>query len=366
VRDFIKASLVAPAWHESIGNSRSVMKKVWLKFYEPIDDVDCLLESTRKYQNFKVQRGLNATLVPVFKKFQWNQVMMRDDIMEHHQFVEFMGKLAPTVESLDIWNIELTSTPDNATPIDFPLLREFELGSSKLHPFFGKNPRLRSVKLEVAHDESDQVYEFFEKNPQITALSLHSLPELLQHNSDRVLTLNLSRISFDVYSDTHEDARNILKFLDQQRNLEVIVLTHYGHRRDWKIVADIWNSARRCKSFSISSPRAMSKKEIVQFNVNQSVEELKFVAMNNVENDFLAPIIAAAPNLKSLSMPTINKKQLSFITQHLKELQVLRTINICDGVMKFYNHLSYSQRIVNKNIHLELQTTADYMRSSFL
>lgn len=153
VRDIIKVSLISPLWANSIGDSRSCMKKVWLRFYWPLSDVLSLVESKRKYQNFKIQHGLPHSLIPVYEKYRWTRVMMRDETFNlPDSYIKLMKELAPTVQELDLWNLS-QSEPDDpnacVTIIDFPLLEKIELGDISyqlLTVFLGENPKLAEVK----------------------------------------------------------------------------------------------------------------------------------------------------------------------------------------------------------------------------
>lgn len=148
VRDILKCSLVSSFWYRIIG--QCVANKIWLRFYEPYDDIDCLLNSARKYSNFKIQRGLPGRLIPVFHKFKWKHVMMRDDMeMNLDELVKFLRHLAPTVESLDLWDIGVKgTTASDSIKIDFPHLKKLEMNltqRSVFGLFLGRNPKLKEA-----------------------------------------------------------------------------------------------------------------------------------------------------------------------------------------------------------------------------
>lgn len=157
VRDIIKASLVSPMWNNLIGGSRTCMSKVWLRFYWPTNNVDSLMSSKRKYQNYKVQRGFLPSLIPVFEKYKWVRVMMRDDReMDPDNYIGLMQDLAPTLEELELWNVSVV--PKDASkdfdPIDFPVLRQLEWNNTScqcLKIFLGSNPRLHCIKSDASN-----------------------------------------------------------------------------------------------------------------------------------------------------------------------------------------------------------------------
>lgn len=179
VRDIIKTSQVSALWSEAIGDSRICMNKVWLRFYWPLDNVDSLINSKRKYRNFKVQRGLLPPLIPVYKKYRWVQVMMRDDCeMDSKNYIQFMKELAPTIEELELWNLstKITSTQD-FDPIEFPVLRKLEWRDTSrqlLTVFLGNNPRLHAVNYEGGNVRSNN------ENPTELKVILRNILENMQ------------------------------------------------------------------------------------------------------------------------------------------------------------------------------------------
>lgn len=163
VRDLLKCTQVSSNWNSVIGSSSRVMSKVWLRFYDPLDDIESLIESTRKYSNFKIQHGLPKKLTPVFEKYKWKNVMMRDDTdIDYKDLVAFLSALAPTIETLDLWDIGTKNTNVDMVHINFPRLKELELNLTNrtvLSLFLGRNPKLKKATLRNEGMYFQNVYQ---------------------------------------------------------------------------------------------------------------------------------------------------------------------------------------------------------------
>lgn len=152
VRDLLKCSLVSTKWNQIIGSSTKAMSKIWLRFYDPLEDISCLKCSTRKYSNFKIQRGLPKVLLSIIEKYKWKNVMMRDDTeIDYEELLKFFNKLAPTLETLDLWDIATKeSSSKDTVHINFPHLKQVELNLTDrrvLSLFLGQNPKLKKATI---------------------------------------------------------------------------------------------------------------------------------------------------------------------------------------------------------------------------
>ncbi|KAG5677191.1 hypothetical protein PVAND_006971 [Polypedilum vanderplanki] len=184
VRDIIKCSLVSNFWYEIIG--QNCASKIWLRFYQPLEDVECLMKSKRKYTNFKIQRGFPEKLLPVFNKFKWKHVMLRDDIeMSYEKLVEFLQDLSPTIESLDLWDIGTKNNFENLIKIDFPKLKKLEMNLTTravFSLFLGHNPKL----IEVTFRDESMNFRNVEQELMLPSNLLH---EFLIQNHIEILKL---------------------------------------------------------------------------------------------------------------------------------------------------------------------------------
>lgn len=368
VRDILNATLVSPAWNESIGKSSSFVKKIWLKFYEPIDDVQALMKSDRKYQNFKLQRELRETLVPVFNKFQWKRAMLRDEKLPKMPVLQL---LAATVEELDIWNFGIVSAANDVTPIDFLMLKklEFDLAlPDTLQLFLGQNPRLHEVDF---HAESMyfleyispkiRIHEFLKKNPQIRKLHCgSSINDIFEMDISRNVNLNLQSFTFGMNFED-EEKENFVKFFVKQTNLEQL---HAKSIRDWTMFSHLYNNASNCRFIEIGCV-FMTEGEVTEsLIVNPKVVSFKIHAPYDAEyfEPGMTILLRAMPNLRILSMPAINKEYLLIIVTHLMSLRVLRFKSMKGNIFDYYNELKVSGLEINRNIKLQNVTQTTFAR----
>lgn len=243
VRDIIKCSLVSKLWHDVIGNEHECMKKIWLRFYEPLDDLQSLMESSRKYENFKVQGDLSKSLLPVFNKYKWRKVLMRDNTnMNPEDYYEFLFGLAPSIEELELWDCSTKDRKD-IEPINFTRLKKLKVNLSNRYSFaifLGKNVRLRNIVLmDVSMKFPNAINDFLEapnpiiqllrKNPQIKSLHLVGVEkifceDLTANGTESETKLDLR--SFHMWADLKSldtfERENFIKFIETQKNLESI------------------------------------------------------------------------------------------------------------------------------------------------
>lgn len=150
VRELLKCTLISREWNDFIGSS-PVMSKIWLRFYELPNDGDSfkvLFESTRQYTNFKSQFCVPKKLSLTLKKFKWKNIMLRDFAVDYEEFIELMSFLSPTVESIDLWDIDIRSKSDHLVHVNFIRLKKIELNLTHravIYTFSGSNPLLRTL-----------------------------------------------------------------------------------------------------------------------------------------------------------------------------------------------------------------------------
>lgn len=232
VRDLLKCTQVSSNWHSVIGSTSRVMSKVWLRFYEPLEGIECLMDSTRKYSNFKIQHGLPKKLVPLFEKYKWKNVMMRDDTdIDYKDLVAFLSTMAPTIETLDLWDIGTKNINVDLVHINFPRLKELELNLTNrtvLSLFLGSNPKLKKATLrdegmyfqnvyQQIMEPANLIHEFLLRN-QIEILKLLHCEWSFETDLTEGLTSKFKAITVTTSSQgcTATMQLNILKFIKSQ------------------------------------------------------------------------------------------------------------------------------------------------------
>lgn len=229
VRDLLNCTLVNKNWNEIVGFA--AVSKIWLRFYYPFGEFD-LLESKRKYTNFKIQHGLPKHLVKVFEKFKWKNVMMRDDHdMKYEELFNILMSFSETIESLDFWDIGTVSSNNKNLHIDFPKLKKLELNLTNravFSLFLGRNPKLKdvifrdegvifkNVQQEIMHP-TNLIHEFLKLNLVKRLKLLHCEwafeNDLTEGISSEFKAITVTSSSCDC---TANKQLNILKFIKLQ------------------------------------------------------------------------------------------------------------------------------------------------------
>lgn len=203
VRDLLNLSLVSRNFNERVNLSKKNLDRIWLRFYEPLGDVKYLLSSTREYSSFKVQHRMPAKMNLVFNKFEWKHVMLRDqEWKSYKEYVEFIKEIALTVESLDLWDIEIKEEVVDFIKVDFPKLKKLEMNLTNraaFSIFLGVNPMLREVKI------NDSSFKFPHAQDQLIEPT-NMIHELIKANRIEKLTLLYCMWAFE--HDLTEDYTN--------------------------------------------------------------------------------------------------------------------------------------------------------------
>lgn len=302
VRDLLRASQVSPTWENIIGKSSVCMRKVWLRFYEPLNDVKVLWNSKRKYQNCKIQRGIRVAVSDVFFKFRWKQVMMRDHTTDGQDHGELMNYLRFFIEALDIWDVKVSAAQNYS--VDFPMLKKLEYNMSSrcvFLMFLGKNPKLREVKLAYSTNEIlpdrildvSDIHRFFSLNPQIENLKLSSIRYVFKADISEIVNFRLKSFSFDINFFSEGEVENLLKFVVQQKLLQEITI-HTIH--DWTTLASLWNAVQHVGSWTFHDRNFMQKTVLMNVNENLGVRKIVLHSSNSMYDQ----LIEKSPNLKKL------------------------------------------------------------------
>lgn len=305
VRDLLKASQVSTTWENIIGKSSVCMAKVWLRFYEPLNDIESLWNSKRKYQNCKIQRGIRVTVSDVFYKFRWKQVMMRDHTTGRKDHGELMNFLRHSIEALDIWDVKVKASNTCDYSVDFPMLKKLEYNMSSrcvFLMFLGKNPKLREVKLAYSTNEIlpdrildvSDIHRFLSINPQIVNLKLSEIRYVFKSDISKIVSFRLKSFSFDINFFSEGEVENLLKFVVQQKLLEEITIYTI---HDWTTLETFWNAVQHVGSWTFHDTNFMRKTVVMNVNENLGVTKIELKHSSNMMYDQL---IEKSPHLKKL------------------------------------------------------------------
>lgn len=367
VREILKMSKVSSKWNNVISNSYDCMDKIWLRFYDPVEDVKVLMRSKRKYRNFKVQRKMKPKVEKVFQKFNWKGAMLRDcdsrDSIDEH--LKLVTKIAPSVEELEWWNISPVETFHSfLPPIDFPMLRKLECfllpnSVEMLRIFLGKNPRLKHVSFskwnvvenpdfELLHKISLQ---FLKQNSQIKHLTLNDIDTIFQNDISSEVDFNLESLSVTT-SASGQEKTNFIKFIRSQTKLQKVSVQIQNYIQDWELFTEIWGAMRCCKTFEFL--HSLNMQDLENLQIQPSITSLR------VANSIMG-LLSATPNLESLQTGQINEHIMTFAAHNLRSLKVIKFI-VAGGQIENYERMKRNHFDINKDILLQQQTLTDFNR----
>lgn len=236
VRDLLNFSLVSRKFSESLSSSKKNLERIYLRFYEPLGDIECLMSSSREYSSFKLQHAMPAKMNHVFNKFKWKHAMLRDqERVSYKKFIKFMTQLALTVETLDLWDINMKTEVADFIKVDFSRLRKLEMNLTNravFSIFLGNNPMLKilkindsSVKFPRAQDQmmvpTNLIHELIKAN-KLTELKLLYCTWAFEHDLTESYTsktyLKTITVTFDTSLNVpNTQINNIRKFIGLKR-----------------------------------------------------------------------------------------------------------------------------------------------------
>lgn len=318
---------------------------------------------------------MDPSMHPVFDKFLWKQAMLRDDEMNDDEYFDFMARIAPTIECLDIWNVIIKPHYDVYRRerveriLNFPQLKKLEIGlvsSNFLQPFHpddeemlrifhGNNPKLRELKVSRTKDFwrvdvlPSELNKILRINNRIVILKLDILERNFIKDLEPNPGLKLKSLTTAFPQDS-SDIANLEKFLIVQTCLEDITLSSV---MAWKPFCEVMRKMTSCKFLTIQEPALRKPKgeilpQILEFKITTNYKRLP-------------ALLLSMPNLKVLSVLNINKDIVSFASRNLKSLELIKYAGIQEDFVAYYDKLKRKQLSVNKNIKFQKQSVHDFL-----
>lgn len=351
VRDIINACTVSTSWNDLIGGTRICMEKIYLRFYEPIDDVNSLLKSSRKYQNFKMQKGCRLALLPVVKHFKWKRVMLNDDYFTDRQmqFSQFFEMLAPTLVELEM---ESVSPFCLIIPMDFPALEKLKVSQCNpnvLSIFTKKNPRLREFSFS-GHKSNDivDINRVMETNPQITHLTM-PWNYLSRHFK---LHSKLQRLKLTCFEEVMEI--QLKEFTKGQRGLGELCI-NMPSGSDSRALPEFLRAFDNLKFLSLQGI-APSGEAIEGITTNLNLIELK-IGFESTD------LLLKYPNLQVFSIATVSSDIILFLCYHMKSLTLVLTARLTPEAAELYESLKSTSLPINRYIRFWVQSMNQFVYS---
>lgn len=358
-KEAIQSSLVSKSWYEVIGSSHDCMKHVWLRIDNPIEQLQTLKRSDRKYENFRIQPGLRIELSKVLKKFRPKMAMITDDDeVKYDDHYNFMMSLAPTVEQLHPGEASMISAFKLKT-VDFPKLKELQYTLTDHYAFsifLGSNPKLEKVLLSFGNQmpsdfliPTNLIHQFFQRNPQIKSLWMCEIDYAFLYDITQNVHLDLKTFAFGkTCCNFSEKVRvNLVKFIKHQKNLEwlKILCLH-----DLEVFLRIWNETKFKKLFIMDCnlKGAMENHELL---TNYHIVEINFYLNPSCR---ILKFLRATPNLTTFRVRQLSPEILEYCARSMPRLQSIQYQSIENNVKLLYDELkALNDDEINQNIELK-------------
>lgn len=358
VKNILQASEVSPEWNSVLSESLDCMKKIWLRFYEPLDDVSALMKSKRKYRNVKIQRKINEKIIDLFHKFKWKKVMLRDmKILNFAEFEEMMKFLAPSVEELELWNIQFEKNSRNYSQLklDFPLLKTLEFENSlETLEIFSHEINIENFIISSFPDTSESLKKL--------CLFLHHLKKLkhFSNKSHKLLVtnhMNLQLVSLKILINTDVKWKeNLINFIKSQETLKMISIDCCDHEGSEGIFYEIWDALQVCENIElVNVPNIWN---LMNLRAKTTVTILKVTGALK----FINGLLNATPNLEILRVDRLTDDVLTFAAYSLKSLNVIEFMNE-SGQIENYKNMKQTEMEINRKIILVQLSVNDFYRN---
>lgn len=359
--ELLSLSLVSKDWYSFIATE--CMKKIFLQFTyrtlrSPLDTPSqelktMLIDSKRKYENVKFSmRSHSAQDVHDILKARknWKKVHLSRIVFDATaDCICFFSAFESTVQELKLDRVEVHSLnlEDNhqtSAPVDdlrcdmtFPKLKSVETRYLQLWMYrnvLANCTKLASFDLSSAEcsgssieEEIDAIHKMLQRNKNLKKLSIVSNDFQKYFDSDISQGIEFRLTSFTarhIYNLTETQILNLKKFL----LLQMISLTH--------IEVHSWPGLEVTKMmFHMPNLRKLSFRgflkngELVdwknaELHRNLSITELCLTELYS-NKEILGCFFAAAPNVKTLTLYTVNDETLNIINAAFPDLESLST-----------------------------------------
>lgn len=330
VKQLLKATLVCKQWNTMVSNSDPFKRKVWLRCYSPLKDLDSLRNSLRNYENFKLSDSsgggsLECIILQYPKRAVWKRVYLYIRNVYCPFLTEVLEIVAHTIEELELRSIQWLNLSEETV---FPKLKRLRLVNTQefaFEAFLFRTPVLTTLSIQSpAHDDVNLTSILREK-PHIIHLQLKGniLREVFNINLNGVLNLNLKTLNLNndtitVLSENIE--KNMIQFVQTQQSLERLFLVRNLSN---KLITLMWN--RMPKSVKHISFKELTQQTVLVcfLSVNKNITDLDFEGSGRTLNE-LIPFMEAAPNLKRLYVKELTLELIEYCGKNLDKLESLK------------------------------------------
>ena len=330
VKQLLKATLVSKQWNTLISNSEPFKRKVWLRCYSPLKDMDSLRGSKRNYENFKLSDSsgggsLECIILQYGKRVTWKRVYLYIRNIYCPFLSDVIDIIANTVEELELRSIQSLKIRENCI---FPKLKRLRLVNAHefaFEAFLFKTPCLTTLSVQSPYQDQVHLTTILREKPHILHLQLKGniLREIFERNVNNVVqlkleTLNLNNDTLTILNENIE--RNMINFVQNQESMKRLFLVKNLSN---KLITLMWN--RMPISVTHITFKELTQQTIMVcfLDTNQNITDLDFEGSGRTLEE-LEPFLEACPNLKRLYVKELTVEIIEYCGKNLEKLESLK------------------------------------------
>lgn len=330
VKQLLKATLVSKYWNTMVSNTEPFKRKVWLRCYSPLKDMDSLRQSSRNYENFKLSDSsgggsLECIILQYGKRATWKRVYLYIRNVYCPFLFEIFDIIASTVEELELRSLQSLKMRENCTFSKLKRLRLVNSHEFAFEAFLFRTPSLTTLSVQSPFQDQVHLITVLREKPHILHLQLKGniLGEIFDRNINCVVKLNLKTLNLnnDTTTILSEDVeRNMIHFVQNQDNLKRLFLVKNLSN---KLITLMWN--RMPNSVNHITFKELTQQTIMVcfLNTNENITDLDFEGSGRTFEE-LEPFLEACPYLRRLYIKEITVEIIEYCGKNLEKLESLK------------------------------------------
>lgn len=366
-RELLELALVSKGWNKFIGKSPVCMDKIKIHITEYFfsqrkslrqADVLRMLENGRQYRNLSIACLGSFNQLQRFSPehkllialFRWKSVSLYnhwfDDEME---FVNFLGQLEPFVEEIELRTVKIQNFIGICeTNFEFPKLKvlrlvnvgnfvyrepfksvcnlkEFTVATEAFRPVYNDHPeevheRVQSLTRILLNNRSIESLELFIDQKDFDCMFVRR--DFILEIGFKLKTLRIGRFKMLLHErQNHFQVKNFIKFIRRHaRTLKDFYLLECLGMEVLETAINEMEALKVLTIHEIESYAAPGTSHIdSKLLPNESIESLNLISKRFT--DLVTAVLTNLPNLRRLSIGTINQQLLTTLAERTQKLE---------------------------------------------
>ncbi|CAO1359388.1 unnamed protein product [Diamesa serratosioi] len=330
VKELTRATLVCKRWNTMITNTDNFKKRVWVRCYSPMGDLDRMRNTTRAYENFKLSDSMGGgpvecIVLHYLNRVKWKKVYLFIENLECPFLTEIMNVISNTVEELELRGIQAIKLRETCC---FPKLKRLRLVNCHefvFEAFLFRTPVLRTYSVEAPMQPNVEMITLLREKPHIQHLHLKGqiLSEVFARDLTDIVSLDL--ITLNINNDlnrrlTFDQEKNIASFIGNQKTLKHLILNYNICNR---LIFRTWNNMPRSVSHITFKDLTQEHISVGKLKVNKYIRQLDFHGPLRTMRQ-IRPFLIACPNLQRLYVQYVTEELISYCGQKMLRLVLLK------------------------------------------